>query len=101
MKISIVFSLHKFYDIAAQTHLNPCQNNFKGTFLQKLIKNKSSVTNMCNCNEVVIELPNFKIAVGWVGKIEIESVWYEIIVQKNNIGVLVANQMSLILTKSK
>lgn len=56
---------------------------------------------MCNCNEVVIELPNFKIAVGWVGKIEIESVWYEIIVQKNNIGVLVANQMSLILTKSK
>lgn len=40
-------------------------------------------------------------AVGWVGKIEIESVWYEIIVQKNNIGVLVANQMSLILTESK
>lgn len=99
MKISIVFSLHKFCDIAAQTHLNPCQNNFKGTFLQKLIKNKSSVTNMCNCNEVVIELSNFKIAVGWVGEIEIESVWYEIILQENNIVVRVANQMSL--TKSK
>ena len=54
---------------------------------------------MCNCNEVVIELSNFKIAVGWVGEIEIESVWYEIILQENNIVVRVANQMSL--TKSK
>ena len=37
MNISIVFSLHTFYDIAAQTHLNPCQNNDEGTFSAKII----------------------------------------------------------------